>query len=259
MKRIFFIILFTLFTLAINAGVEVMCDVIYKDKDGNWSDFYRTKVTFCLGHEINQVLESRSPFGVIWFSQSQCAVLKLKDALPSVNELDLFGTFMMLCSNDMINTGIDCILQNGTEKQEWKIYPKDEIGLLIDSRLSSTDYGTNYNQGTLRNRNNGTKIDREKPKDAPKHEGIEGTIVYKDQWLFYIVQVKDKFLAMERTDCTIIKSELKEILIGDFNVPSSQHIYYNKSRDIDGYRFNVLKSFDNYQECEKFVKSKWPY
>ena len=48
MKRTFFIILFTLFTLAINAGVEVMCDVIYKDKDGNWSDFYRTD-SFLIG------------------------------------------------------------------------------------------------------------------------------------------------------------------------------------------------------------------
>lgn len=225
MKKLVLIMLLSLVALTSNASVNVMCDVIYKNKDGEWSDFLRTRVTFCLGHEINQILESRNVFAVIWTPDNQCIVIKMKGSHVQTQELDLFNTFLLLCTNDMLNQGIDFELSTAEIKQEWKIYVKDEIGLLIDNNLASTQSGVTYNEGTLRNRENGFYIDRVKPKDDPKHEGDLGEIVYKDQWLFYIAKVNDEYIAMERNDFTYMKSEVGEIIVGDFSVQNVQKVF----------------------------------
>lgn len=260
MKRLFGIVLmFALTMVTANAAVNVMCDVIYKNSEGEWSDFLRTQVTFCLGHEINEVLESRSVFAVIVAPDNQRIILKMKDSRVQTQELDMFNIFLLLSFNDMINHGIDFELYKASIKQEWKIYPKDEIGLLIDQNLSRTESGRIYNEGTLRNRENGSKIDRVKPKDDSKHFGDTGEIVYKDQWSYYIIKVKDRYLAMERGDFTIMKSEIGEKLVGDFSVSLQRKVFYNKTRDVDGYKFSVLKEFDTLEECEKFIKTQWPY
>lgn len=243
--------------LTSNASVSVMCDVTYKNKDGEWSDYHRTKVTFCLGHEINEVLESRTVFAVILSPENQRIVLKMKNSRAQTQELDMFNIFMLLTS-DMLNQGVDFELYKADAKQDWKIYPKDNIGLLIDNNLGSTQAGRIYNEGTLRNRKNGFFIDRVKPKDDPKHDGDSGEIVYKDQWLFYILKVNDIYIAMERNDFTYMKSEIGDIIIGNFSVLNEKKVFYNKSRDIEGYSFIVLKTFDKYEDCEKFIKSKWP-
>lgn len=259
MRRVDIILLLAFTTLTSNAFVNVMCDVIYKNNDGKWSDFYRIQVTFCLGHEINKMLESQSVFAVIRSSDNQRIVLKMKGSYIQIQELDMFNTFLLLCSNDLINQGIDFELCDADVKQDWKVYVRDEIGLLIDQKLASTQEGRAHDEGTLRNRQNGFNIDREKPKDALKYTGDLGEIVYKDQWLFYIIKVNDKYLAMERKDFSIIKSEVGEIMVGNFSVIGSRRVFYNKSRDIDGYEFIVLKAFRTYEDCVKFIKSKWPY
>ena len=79
MKRIFIIVLIFISTsFTANSAVNVMCDVIYKNSEGEWSDFLRTRVTFCLGHEINEVLESRSVFAIILSPDNQRIILKMK-------------------------------------------------------------------------------------------------------------------------------------------------------------------------------------
>lgn len=244
--------------LTSNASVNVMCDVIYKNEDGEWSDFLRTRVTFCLGHEINQILESRNIFAVIWAPDNQRIVLKMKGSHAQTQELDMFNTFLLLTMNDMSNWGIDFELYNADIEQEWKIYPKDEIGLLIDHDLGNTQQGQIYNEGTLRNRKNGFKIDRVRPHDDPKHLGDIGEIVYKDVWPFYVVKVKEKYLALERKDCYLMKSENGDKIIGDFTVSNVPKDFYNKTRDVDGYRFTVLERFENYEDCEKFIKTQRP-
>lgn len=260
MKRIFIIVLIFISTsFTANSAVNVMCDVIYKNSEGEWSDFLRTRVTFCLGHEINEVLESRSVFAIILSPDNQRIILKMKGSNVQVQELDMFNTLLLLCSNDMINRGIDFELYRASIIQEWKIYPKDEIGLLIDQNLCRTETGRIYNEGILNNRENGFKIDRVKPKDDPKHLGDTGEIVYKDHWSFYIIKVKDRYLAMERGDFTIMKSEIGEKIVGDFSVSSQRKVFYNKTRDVDGYKFSVLKEFDTYEDCEKYIKTQWPY
>lgn len=216
-------------------------------------------MTFCLGHEINEILESRTVFAVILSPDYHRIVLKMKDSRPQIQELDMSSIFVLLTMSDMLNQGIDFELYKADIKQDWKIYPKDNIGLLIDSYLASTEMGSRYNEGTLRNRENGFFIDRVKPKDDPKHEGDSGEIVYKDQWLFYILKVKDKYIAMERTDFYMMKSEVGDVIIGEFSVLGEKKVFYNKSRDIEGYSFIVHKAFDKYEDCEKFIKSKWPY
>lgn len=245
--------------LSSNASVSLMCDVIYKNKDGEWSDYLRTEVTFCLGHEINEVLESRSVFAIILPPDNHRIVLKMKDSRVQTQELDMFNIFLLLCTSDMLNHGIDFELYKEDIKQDWKIYPKDNIGLLIDNYLGSTQSGRVYNEGTLKNRENGFYIDRVKPKDDPKHDGDSGEIIYKDRWLFYILKVNDKYVAMERNDFTYMKSEIGDIIIGDFSVLGEKKVFYNKSRDIEGYGFIVYKAFEKYEDCEKFIKSKWPY
>lgn len=259
MKKIIIFIFLSFITIYTHGAVKVMCDVIYKNTEGEWSDFYRTEVTFCLGREINEVLDAGDAFAIIWFSQNQCVTLKMKEFNTFRTTLDRDNIFLFLGSADMINKGIDFEVKGQTDKTKWKIYPKDEIGLFIDPRISRSEEGTIYNKGTLENRRSGFKIDRIKPENDPKHEGAQATIVYKDKWQYYILKCKDHFHAFERNDCTIKKSEIGDIIIGDFSVSNVQKGFYNKSRDIDGYRFTLLKSFDNYEDCVKYIKSKWPY
>jgi hypothetical protein len=259
MKKIVLTLLLLLTVLTSNAGVKVMCDVIYKNNDGEWSDFLRTKVTFCLGYEIKEYGESREVFAIIMSQDNQPIVLKMKESHVQTQDLDMFNIFLLLCFNDMLNEGIDFVLYDTDIKQEWKIYAKNDIGLLIDYDLGHTESGYIYNQGTLQNRNNGFYLDRVKPKDDPKHEGESGKVVYKDHWSYYILKVNDKYFAMSRNDHTIMKSEIGEVFIGDFSSYDVQKSFYNETRDVDGYKFIVLKSFDNYEDCEKFIKSKWPY
>lgn len=258
-KRIVIVLLLSFAGLTTNASINVKCDVIYKNEDGEWSDFLRTRVTFCLGHEINEYLESRTVFAIIWPPDSQRLVLKMKDSRPQTQELDLFNTFLLLSTNDMLNQGIDFELYNAGIKQEWKIYPKDEIGLLIDENLSSSQSGVIYNDGTLRNRQNGFNIDRQRPKDDPKYLGELGEIIYKDQWLFYIAKVNDKFIAMERKDFLNTKIEVGEQIVGDYTVNDEKREFYNKTRDIDGYLFIVLRAFNKNEDCEGYIRSLWPF
>ena len=258
MKRLLLVLLLAFSSIAATASVNVVCDVIYKNQEGEWSDFLRTRVTFCLGHEINQYLESRSVFAVIWSPDNQRIVLKMKGSHVQTQELDMFNTFLLLTMNDMINTGIDFELYDADIEQEWKIYPKDEIGLLIDQNLGNTQQGQIYNDGTLRNRQNGFKIDRVKPEDDPKHLGDSGEIVYKDEWSFYIMIVKERYYAMERKDFYLMKSEVGDNMVGDFSVLDVPKDFYNKTRDVDGFKFSVLEIFMDYEDCESFIKTQWP-
>lgn len=258
MKKHVLIMLLSLVALTSNASVNVMCDVIYKNKDGEWSDFYRTRVTFCLGHEINQIRESRNVFAVIWMPDNQHIILKMKGSQAQTQELDMFNIFLLLTMNDMSNWGIDFELYNADIEQEWKIYSKDEIGLLIDHDLGNTQQGRIYDDGTIRNRESGFKIDRVKPQNDPKHLGDIGEIVYKNELSFYVVNVKEGYFAMERKDCYLMKSEVGDKIIGDFTVLNVPKDFYNKTRDVDGYRFVVLGRFENYEDCERFIKTQWP-
>lgn len=258
MKRIVTTLFLLFAELVTYASVNVTCDVIYKNKNGEWSDFLRTRVTFCLGHEINEILESRTVFAVIWSPDNQRIVLKMKDSRPQTQELDMFNIFLLLCTNDMLNQCVDFELYKADIEQQWKIYAKDKIGLLIDDNLASTQAGATYNEGTMRNRSNGFYIDRERPKDDPKHPGDCGDIVYKDNWRFYIIKVNGKYIAMERNDCYMIKAEIGDKIVGDFIVTGVQKEFYSKTRDVDGYMFTVLKSFETREDCERFIKTKWP-
>lgn len=257
-SRIITVFVLAVNTVSVNAFVNITCDVIYKNNDGEWSKFLRTNVTFCLGHEIHEISDSRSVFAVVRTPDYESVILKMKGIHIQPHELDYFNTFLLLSTNDMINHGIDFELYNASIAQDWKVYPKNEIGLLIDERLSNTEFGKKYNEKTLENREKGCKLDRIKPKNNPKHVGESGEIVYKDQWLYYIVKLKDRYVAVERKDCSIRKCEIGDTLIGDYSVRSIPQTFYNQSHDCDGYIFYVLKESDSYEDCEKYIRSEWP-
>ena len=259
MKKILLVIIITFVSIASNAAINVVCDIIYKNSKGEWSDFLRYPITLCLGHEINEVLESRTVFAIIKTPDNERIILKMKGFHVQTQELNTFNTFLLLTTNDMINRGIDFELYDDKIKQDWKIYPKDEIGLLIDPSLSKSESGKSYNEGTLENRNKGFRYDRVKPKNDPKHTGDLGEILYSDQWLFYIVKVNDNYIVLERNDFSYRKAEIGDTIVGDFSVSEKRKVFYNKTNDVEGLMFNVIKVFNNFDDSKKFVLSKWPY
>lgn len=163
MKKIVLFLFLLFFTIHTYGAVKVTCDVICKNTEGDWSDFHRTEVTFCLGKEIDEFLYTTDAFALIWFSPNQCVTLKMKEFNSFMNKLDSENIVLFLGSADMINKGIDFESMGQKDKTEWKIYPKDEIGLFIDQRISKTKEGSIYNKGILENRSKGFKIDRVKP------------------------------------------------------------------------------------------------
>lgn len=257
MKRIFVIACLFLITPQLWSSVKVTCDVIYKNEEGEWSDFRRTDVTFCLGKEINELADSRTVFAILYTEDYKRVVLKMVNSYPITGEWDDYETFLFCCS-DMINQGLDFKLNVPYNEQEWKIYPKDEHGLLIDKKLGKSESGRIYNDGVLKKRSNGITRDRVKPKDEPKHIGELGTVVYKDNASFYIIKTKNYYIALERNDYSSVRIEKGDIMIGNYAVSDEKKYFYNQTRDIDRYRFTVLGSFYSYEECLNFIKSKWP-
>lgn len=259
MKKIFLFIFICFITMSSNAAINVICDIIYKNSEGEWSDFLRYPVTFCLGHEINEVLEYRTVFAIIKTPDDESITLKMKDLHIQTQELNTFNTFLLLTTSDMINRGIDFELHDDRIKQDWKIYPKDETGLLIDPKLRNSEFGKSYNESTLRNRDRGFRYERVKPKDEPKYSGDLGEILYLDQWLFFIIKVNEKYIVLERNDYSFRKAEIGDEIVGDFSVSESRKVFYNKTHDVEGLMFNVLKVFYNIEDSKKFIMSKWPY
>lgn len=106
MKRFFLLFTCVLITTVASARFTALCDIQYKTQNG-WSDKYRAKVIFLSGCEMQPQQYSNEVYVAIWFSEEECAIIKLDATHISVNfrmkDLNLFiGLSHILMVNKLI-------------------------------------------------------------------------------------------------------------------------------------------------------------
>src|SRR5690606_3620603 len=130
-KSILFFFLLLLSTSLSFARIKVVCDVTYENTGGDWSNFYRTEVEFMAGNELDNTLQSNDLYAVIWFYQTNCAIIKMKHEFLLIREVDKTFVYNYFLS-DYLNEGKDGQQINDEYNRKWKIFPKNEVSLLID-------------------------------------------------------------------------------------------------------------------------------
>ncbi len=156
------------------ARVSILCDVVYEKSPGRWSDYFRTKVEFIKGSDLEMFSQDANTiFAVIWFSQTECAVIKTSQT--SVFDFDFSSAYYLIKINDMLNEGILGTQVNGNRNVLWRIYGKEEDGTLIDSRFGVYPY---------ERKSNGER--RSRPMEERKYPRV--VVVNTDIPNFYIVK-----------------------------------------------------------------------
>lgn len=131
MKR--FLLLFTLLliTTAVSARFTALCDIQYRTQNG-WSDTYRAKVVFLSGYEMQPKQYSNEVYAAIWFSEDECAIIKLDVTHISTN-------FRMKDFKSIywVKSYIDGKQVNTEYERFWRITSKHSLGDFIDENISS--------------------------------------------------------------------------------------------------------------------------
>jgi len=150
MKRIVLFIVLMFACMNIYARVTIMCDVVYEESVGKWSEFRRTNVEFLSGKEKGDILNQTKLYAIIWYSQSECAVIKIDYDSPILSGVDVSFIYYFL-TFDILNEGRSRTQINDNGKnRKWRIYGKDDNSFLIDPMFSKGDYRT-YNDGVQKN------------------------------------------------------------------------------------------------------------
>ena len=161
MKKILCIIMLSFLSVTAFAKIKVQCDVIYERSDESWSNYHRCDVLFCIGEELG--FNNRNSYAVIWFSQDNCAVIKLNSYESTFREANKYSIFIFL-SSDILNQGFTGVSVNSPKPQVWKIYGKNESSYLIDPMFDYYPFNS-YNEGVSRNNKNGLVVKRVRPDD----------------------------------------------------------------------------------------------
>ena len=131
MKRFLLLFACVLITTAASARFTALCDIQYKTQNG-WSDQYRAKVIFLSGCEMQPQQYSNEVYVAIWFSEEECAIIKLDVTHISVN----FG-IKDFKSIYWIESYIDGKQVNTEYERVWRITSKNSLGNFIDKNISS--------------------------------------------------------------------------------------------------------------------------
>lgn len=131
MRKLLLLLTCIMITTAASAHFIALCDIQYKTQKG-WSDTYRTKVIFLSGYEMQPQQYSNEVYVAIWFSEDECAIIKLDVTHISVNfSMKDFKTIYWA------NSYIDGKQVNTEYERMWRITSKDLLGSFIDQRVSS--------------------------------------------------------------------------------------------------------------------------
>lgn len=131
MKRFLLLFICVLITTVASARFTALCDIQYKTQSG-WSDKYRAKVIFLSGCEMQPQQYSNEVYVAIWFSEDECAIIKLDVTHISAN-------FRMKDFKSIywVNSYIDGKQVNTEYERTWRITSKEALGDFIDKNISS--------------------------------------------------------------------------------------------------------------------------
>lgn len=131
MKRFLLLFICVLITTAASARFMALCDIQYKTQNG-WSDIYRAKVIFLSGCEMQPQQYSNEVYAVIWFSEDECAIIKL-----DVTHISAKFRMKDFKSIYWVQSYIDGKQVNTEYERTWRITSKKTSGGFIDKNISS--------------------------------------------------------------------------------------------------------------------------
>ena len=160
---------------------------------GEWSEFHRVNVEFVSGREMRDIMNQNSVYAVIWYSQTECSVIKMDYNTIITSDIDKFFVFNLFGS-DMLNEGLPGVQTNDNgEHIKWRIYGKDENSFMIDPAFNDFT----YNEGVQRNIKNGSIVKRQRPKEETQYSGlVKGTVEFVSPKEWYIVKTKNYYVGV---------------------------------------------------------------
>lgn len=128
MKYILSFITIILFSQISYARYNAICYVQYMTKQG-WSEKVATEVSFVSGVELTPKQYSNEVYAIVWFSNNNCAIIKLRNNFISTDfkQQDFRSLYWM-------SKYYDGQQVNSEYEQTWRIIAKDDYGQFIDKR-----------------------------------------------------------------------------------------------------------------------------
>ena len=128
MKYILSFITIILFSQISYARYNAICYVQYMTKQG-WSETVATEVSFVSGVELTPKQYSNEVYAIVWFSNNNCAIIKLRNNFISTDfkQQDFRSLYWM-------SKYYDGQQVNSEYEQTWRIIAKDDYGQFIDKR-----------------------------------------------------------------------------------------------------------------------------
>ena len=128
MKYILSFITIILFSQISYARYNAICYVQYMTKQG-WSEKVATEVSFVSGVELTPKQYSNEVYAIVWFSNNNCAIIKLRNNFISTDfkQQDFRSLYCM-------SKYYDGQQVNSEYEQTWRIIAKDDYGQFIDKR-----------------------------------------------------------------------------------------------------------------------------
>lgn len=258
MKRIVLFIVLMFACMNIYARVTIMCDVVYEESVGKWSEFRRTNVEFLSGKEKGDILNQTKLYAIIWYSQGECSVIKIDYDSPILSDVDVSFIYYFL-TFDILNEGRSGTQINDNGKnRKWRIYGKDDNSFLIDPIFSRGDYRT-YNDRVQKNKRNGQIVKRQRPKEELKSTGlIKGIVKYVSHKEWYIVQTDDYYVGVTRNKLYVFYGsiDVDDIVFADFHTKGKTSIS-NHTQNTTRHYVIVEELFKNYTDCFNYMKKKY--
>ena len=128
MKYILSFITIILFSQISYARYNAICYVQYMTKQG-WSEKVATEVSFVSGVELTPKQYSNEVYAIVWFSNNNCAIIKLRNNFISTDfkQQDFRSLYWM-------SKYYDGQQVNSEYEQTWRIIAKDDYNQFIDKR-----------------------------------------------------------------------------------------------------------------------------
>lgn len=239
-KRILCVVVLLLFSAVLFARTTILCDVVYEQSPGRWSDYFRTKVDFIKGSELNIYgPDANNLFAVIWFSQTQCAVIKTNHI--SLFDFDFSSAYILIGITDILNEGILGVQVNNEQNVLWRIYGKEDDGTFIDPRFGVYPYERTSNG-----------IKRIRPKEERKNP--RAVVVNTDIPNFYIVKSENNsYLVLSRITMYYFSGTVN---VGDIlflNQGSSEISIENYTQKYSGLSVKFEYKGDSVKDCLNWI------
>lgn len=237
----------------LSARISVECDVVYEKSIGEWSDYYRRDVEFLSGREMGGLLNVNKLYAVIWFSQTNCAIIEMEYRGAILGDIDKDFMYSYF-GGDILNEGKAGIQTNGNTDVKWRLYGKDENSFLIDTMFNQYPYDS-YNQGVKNNIQSGLRNNRKRPKEELMYAGLDKGVVIWESGDYYLIQTKTNcVVAIRNTIYAFFGTvEQGDIVFGHFGSTGDTDIK-NATQNYTGLRAKVMYLSQDYRKCVKWLE-----